>query len=89
MLKNWNQYTGPNLAIDAFLDKATNYTGDDCLLWQFGTNESGYACTHSHRIRKQYGTQSVSRIVCIEVYGPPPTPKHESGTVAIMAIMDA
>jgi hypothetical protein len=59
-------------AIDAFLHKAINYTGTDCLRWPFYVDRFGYA--RLRRLRMKYGTISVSSAVC----GPPPTPKHEA-----------
>ena len=75
MPKGWNQHTGTNPEINAFIDKAINYDGDDCLIWPFYLL-NGRAILS--RFQKQYGTQYVSRVICIEVYGPPPTPKHQA-----------
>jgi hypothetical protein len=57
----------------AFLNKATNYTGDDCLVWPY--------CVH---VRKGYGKLSVDghlvyahRVVCELVHGMPPSPRHK------------
>ena len=52
---------------------ALTYDGDECLIWPFARFDRGYAkmtCVgRSHR---------VSRIICEDVYGPPPTPEHEA-----------
>jgi len=68
----------PNYEIDAFIDKAINYEGDDCLIWPFLLNQDGYAHTGSHRLRNKYGSQVISRAVCIIVHGAPPTPKYDA-----------
>lgn len=65
-----------NPAIDVFLDKAITYDGDDCLIWPFGLLPDGYASLN--RFIKHYGTRVVSKVICIEVYGHPPTVKHEA-----------
>lgn len=49
------------------------YDGDECLLWPFTTNGAGNA-----QIRHRGRNKLVSRIVCEEEHGPPPTPKHEA-----------
>jgi hypothetical protein len=78
MSKYWrgNQYTKPAMPsydtqIYSFIEKAISYEGDDCLIWPFTRNPDGYAHLSSRRFRKQYGTPTISRVVCIEVYGPP------------------
>lgn len=50
-----------------------NYRGRGCLIWPFLRTESGYTIIDYNR--KQ---TSASRAMCIEVYGPPPTPQHEA-----------
>jgi hypothetical protein len=67
-----------NPEIDALMHKAINYKGDDCLLWPFSRNPNGYAHLSSGRFHKHYKTTSASKMICIEVYGPPPTPAHEA-----------
>lgn len=49
------------------------YEGDDCLIWPFGRSVYGYG-----RIKYLGKDYAVSRLACIEVNGPPPTPKHEA-----------
>lgn len=51
---------------------ALKYQGDDCLIWPFSRNNQGYATYTMH------GTHSVSRAICAEVHGEPPTPAHEA-----------
>lgn len=49
------------------------YDGDDCLIWPYSRNTNGYGQMNV------YGKLTVvSRLVCTEVNGPPPTPEHES-----------
>lgn len=48
------------------------YDGDECLSWPYGT-ASGRATVHLGG-----RCHIVSRLVCEEEHGPPPTPKHQS-----------
>lgn len=52
-----------------------NYEGAECLIWPYaGTNSgSGYG-----RLLKDGRLAVVSRLLCEETYGPPPTPEHEA-----------
>lgn len=56
-----------------FLDNVLTYKGDDCLIWPYAKGTTGYALM-------QLGgrCQTVSRVVCLEVNGPPPAPEYES-----------
>ena len=54
-------------------ESVLTHKGDECLLWPFGTNNSGYAL-----LRHNGSAAIVSRLVCEHVNGPPPTPKHQS-----------
>ena len=63
-----------NLNLDTFFEKAIPYEGDNCLIWPFGLL-NGYP--EFDRLAKVYKTPYVHRAVCIEVYGPPPTPDHQ------------
>jgi hypothetical protein len=51
------------------------YSGDDCLKWPFATSRSGGGYGKLY-----FGgrLQTVSRIVCEKVNGPPPTPWHQA-----------
>lgn len=49
-----------------------NYDGDECFIWPFSKN-GGYGAIS---VNKRPG--GVSRIVCIEAHGQPPTPRHEA-----------
>lgn len=57
-----------------YLD-ALKFEGDDCLLWPFSKSADGYA---RYRPRTDTRTQMLSRRICEDVYGDPPTPKHEA-----------
>lgn len=50
-----------------FVEKALNYTGDECLLWPFSHNGNGYPSFQLGK-RKQYA----HRVVCEALNGPPP-----------------
>lgn len=55
-----------------FLEAATEYAGDDCLLWPYG-NVRGYGnLWHNGK------HQLVTRIICERLYGAPPTSAHEA-----------
>ncbi|MEK1930877.1 MAG: hypothetical protein AAAC47_14080 [Pararhizobium sp.] len=54
-------------------DIILSYDGDACLIWPFATNSKGYAMMRMHG-----KMQLVTRIVCKQVYGPPPTTEHEA-----------
>lgn len=49
------------------------YEGDDCLTWPFLKSPRGYARMHVNGRDKR-----VSRLVCEEAYGTPPTPDHHA-----------
>lgn len=55
-----------------FRDVVLTYEGDECLFWPFGKN-NGRA-----RFCRKGRDEFVSRAVCEEINGPPPTPKHEA-----------
>lgn len=50
-----------------------HHAGDECLIWPFSRNGSGYG-----NIGIDGKTYLVSRLVCEEVNGPPPTAEHEA-----------
>lgn len=50
-----------------------SYDGDDCLPWPYSNNGEGYG-----QIKRDGRYQLVSRLVCEEEHGPPPTPGHEA-----------
>lgn len=49
------------------------YDGDDCLIWPYAKNTSGYGHLYldGHQV-------TVSRYACIAVNGEPPTPNHHA-----------
>jgi len=51
-----------------FQEVVLKYEGDDCLIWPFSTSE-GYG---------RIGDHVVSRLLCEEIHGPPPTPDHQA-----------
>lgn len=50
-----------------------SYDGDECLIWPYGKDRRGYAQTN---LKDKRGY--VSRLVCEEEYGPPPSPEHQA-----------
>ena len=49
------------------------YDGTECLIWPYSRNQKGYANMRYHGV-----VRAVSRVVCEDVNGPPPTSKHEA-----------
>lgn len=49
------------------------YDGDDCLIWPFSRTPGGYG-----QIRVNGKTGYVTRLICQEMFGPPPSPKHHA-----------
>lgn len=49
------------------------HDADDCLLWPFNCGSDGYGL-----VRYKGSMRSVSRLMCREVNGDPPTPLHEA-----------
>lgn len=49
------------------------YEGDDCLIWPYSRNESGYG-----KLTYEGKVQIASRLVCEKANGPPPSSKHEA-----------
>ena len=56
-----------------FTDVVLKYDGDDCLTWPYARQWNGRG-----KIGLKGKTKEVHRAVCEEVYGLPPTPKHEA-----------
>lgn len=56
-----------------FNEVALTYEGDECLTWPFYRAPNGYG-----KMKRDRGSQIVSRVLCEEVNGPPPTPAHEA-----------
>ena len=52
-----------------YRDVVLAYDGTECLIWPYGRSKSGYVTM---------GGKIVSRLVCEEEHGPPPTPEHEA-----------
>lgn len=49
-----------------FIQSHVNYSGDECLIWGFGTTKSGYGCLSFNK--KRY---VASRLMCIFAHGEP------------------
>ncbi|WP_254024948.1 hypothetical protein [Mesorhizobium ventifaucium] len=63
----------PGFARKFYEDVVLSYDGDECLIWPFHRTAQGYGVMNVDR-----RPQIVSRLVCTEVKGPPPTPKHQA-----------
>jgi hypothetical protein len=61
-------------AARAFLDAALTYEGDECLPWPFARDRDGYGL-----VRHEGRSIHTSRVVCLLLYGEPPTPEHTAG----------
>lgn len=55
------------------LETASQYTGDDCLIWPFARWKEGYA-----KVREGRSYRYASRVLCEKVHGEPPTPGHQA-----------
>lgn len=49
------------------------YEGDECLIWPYNRGSKGYA-----RVKRKGRPIILSRILCEDIHGPPPTPEHEA-----------
>lgn len=63
----------PKGALPAFMQQAIAYDGDDCLFWPFARKSSG-----AGKFAKDGKAMVAARVVCEAVYGPPPTPRHDT-----------
>lgn len=63
----------PNGEAAEFLAKAIAYEGDECLIWPYAKSAQGYG-----RININGRSSVVSRVICEEAHGSPPTPLHEA-----------
>jgi hypothetical protein len=79
--QKWRTYGDPNkqlharpgVAMKFFLETVLTYEGDECLQWPFWRNNYGYG-----GLRYDGKDQLVSRLVCLQLYGSPPTPEHHA-----------
>jgi hypothetical protein len=67
------QYTPKGEAMYFYENTVLAYDGNDCLIWPYNRFPSGYGAMHNPN-----GSCRVSRILCEDVNGPPPTPEHEA-----------
>jgi hypothetical protein len=65
--------TAPGEARKFYEDVVLKYDGDDCLIWPFAKSKSGYGM-----VLRNGKMSNVSRFVCEDIYGPPPTPEHQA-----------
>lgn len=77
--RRWKKYGDPKKGptergapMKFLMDVALTYDGDECIKWPF-SGVRGYG-----QILYDGRMQMVSRIVCAEVNGPPPSPIHEA-----------
>lgn len=56
-----------------YSDVLLTYQGNECVIWPFSKTPGGYGQMHVDGV-----SVIVSRRLCEEVNGPPPTPKHQA-----------
>lgn len=56
-----------------YRDTVITYQGDECLIWPYSTMRNGYG-----QMRVDDKLRTVSRQLCEDVNGPPPTPHHHA-----------
>lgn len=56
-----------------FLESARRYDSDECLIWPFHRNDSGYPYITDGTKKKR-----VTRVLCEEANGATPSPQHEA-----------
>lgn len=75
----WRRNGSPELRIPYrepgkfFREVVTLYEGNDCLIWPFARNLKGYG-----QVSYDGRQQLVSRLVCEQEHGAPPTPNHQA-----------
>ncbi len=69
-MASWNK--GKSAVLD-FLRSYIGYTGDDCVLWPYSHNGTGYGHFHTSKIRGY-----AHRLMCEWTHGPAPSPEHEA-----------
>lgn len=64
----------PNGEAARFLNEVViPFRGNDCLIWPYAKNPSGYGAIGVHGRKRE-----VHRLACIAANGEPPTPKHQA-----------
>ena len=56
-----------------FREIVMEYEGDECIAWPFAQDGRGYGLMY-----RDGKTQRVTRLICTEMYGLPPTPEHHA-----------
>ncbi|MGY2995487.1 hypothetical protein ACVWWD_004294 [Mesorhizobium sp. URHB0026] len=76
----WRRYGDPLAGVTPngepqrfYNEVVLTFTGSDCLTWPYGRDSHGYG-----RMKRNGRPTLVSRIVCEEVHGAPPSPSHEA-----------
>jgi hypothetical protein len=69
--------TGKGEPQEFFQNVVLTYEGDECLIWPYSVSEYGYGVI-GNGTKSHVGSRFVSRLVCEDVNGPPPTPEHEA-----------
>lgn len=69
----FSQGTEPGKVKEFYETTVLKYEGDECLIWPYSRHPNGYGT-----VSKDGKTTGVSRLVCKETCGDPPTPDHEA-----------
>lgn len=59
-----------------FANVVVPFRGDECLIWPFRRNNMGYG-----QLKRDRKSQLVSRLVCVETHGLPPSIQHHAAHV--------
>lgn len=60
-------------AWEFYLSVVLPYDGNECLIWPYDRGSKGYG-----RIKRKGRAKIVSRMLCEDIHGSPPTPEHEA-----------
>lgn len=60
-------------SLDYYRNTVLKYEGDDCIVWPYLRNPKGYAT-----MKVKGKSRIVSRFLCEEIHGAPPTKKHHA-----------
>jgi hypothetical protein len=60
-------------AVSYLFETVLNYDGDECLIWPYARDFAGYG-----KVAIDGKIKTVSRVVCADANGEPPSPRHEA-----------
>lgn len=78
--KRWTRHGDPlggfteiGAPLRFYNDVVLSYAGDGCLTWPYARTSDGYGA-----VTRDGKTAAVSRLLCEDMSGPPPTPDHQA-----------